>query len=68
MTNAKSLTEASRQGCCRASFRYIAAVNCLTKQELNVLILILGLLFTGWVVKAYRTAHPPAVTVQQPKP
>ena len=37
----------------------------LTKQEQLVLCLVLGLLLTGWVVKAYRTAHPP-VTMTQP--
>ena len=30
----------------------------LTKQEQLVLCFILGLLLTGWAVKAYRTAHP----------
>ena len=29
-----------------------------------VLCVILGLLLTGWAVKAYRTAHPPK-TVEQ---
>jgi hypothetical protein len=33
----------------------------LTKQEQMVLILVLGLLMTGWAVKAYRTAHPPTL-------
>jgi len=33
-------------------------VNRLTKQEQLVLVLFLGLLLTGWAVKAYRTAHP----------
>ena len=52
-----------------ASFiRYTAAVNCLTKQEVNVLILILGLLITGWAVRSYRAAHPPVVAAQQFKP
>jgi hypothetical protein len=32
----------------------------LTKQEQMVLCFILGLLLTGWAVKAYRTAHPAA--------
>jgi hypothetical protein len=37
-------------------------VNRLTKQEQLVLCIVLGLLLTGWAVKAYRTAHPPAET------
>ena len=32
----------------------------LTKQEQTVLIMLILLLVTGWAVKAYRTAHPPA--------
>jgi hypothetical protein len=32
----------------------------LTKQEQKVLCIILGLLLTGWAVKAWRVAHPPA--------
>jgi hypothetical protein len=32
----------------------------LTRQEQLVLCIVLGLLLTGWAVKAYRTAHPPA--------
>jgi hypothetical protein len=32
----------------------------LTKQEQMVVCIVLGLLLTGWAVKAYRTAHPPA--------
>jgi hypothetical protein len=39
-------------------FRYISAVNRLTKQEQLVLCVVLGLLLTGWAVKTYRTAHP----------
>jgi hypothetical protein len=31
----------------------------LTKQEQTVLIIVILLLLTGWVVRAYRTAHPP---------
>jgi len=46
---------------------YITTVNWLTKQEQLVLCLILGLLLTGWAVKAYRTAHP-ALAVQSAKP
>jgi hypothetical protein len=32
------------------------------------LIIVLGLLLTGWAVKTYRTAHPPQATVQEAKP
>jgi hypothetical protein len=32
------------------------------------LIIVLGLLLTGWAVKTYRTAHPPTTTVQEAKP
>jgi len=39
-------------------FGYIKRVNRLTKQELWVLCVVVGLLLTGWAVKAYRTAHP----------
>jgi hypothetical protein len=35
-------------------------MNRLTKQERLVLCILVGLLLTGWAVKAYRTAHPPA--------
>lgn len=35
-------------------------MNRLTRQEQIVLCVVLGLLLTGWAVKAYRTAHPPA--------
>jgi hypothetical protein len=40
--------------------RYIGGVNWLTKQEQMVLWLIVVLLLTGWAVKTWRTAHPPA--------
>jgi hypothetical protein len=54
-------------------------VKSLTKQEQLVLCIVLGLLLTGWAVKAYRTAHPvamkqsegappPAAATQQAKP
>jgi hypothetical protein len=42
-------------------------VNRLTKQEQLFLVIVLGLLLTGWAVKTYRTAHPPTVMVQQAK-
>jgi hypothetical protein len=39
---------------------YIASVKFLTKQEQMVLCLIFVLLLTGWGVKTWRAAHPPA--------
>jgi hypothetical protein len=56
------------QTCRFENKRYINAVNYLTKQEQMVLIIVLGLLFIGWTIKAYRTAHPSAVAVQPVKP
>jgi len=38
----------------------------LTRQELAVLTVVLGLLFTGWAVKVWRAAHPAPVTLPQP--
>jgi len=35
----------------------------LTKQEQLVLTVVLFLLLTGWAVKVYRTANPPAQPV-----
>jgi hypothetical protein len=44
-------------------------VKGLTKQEQMFLCIVLGLLLTGWAVKTWRTAHPPApVVIQQAKP
>jgi hypothetical protein len=69
-TNARN----ARQGqsywrTCRSTFfRYIISVNRLTKQEQLFLVIVLGLLLTGWMVKAYRTAHPPTRTIQEAKP
>ena len=58
-----------RRCCRRTFFRYIDGVNYLTKQEQLFLIVVLGLLLTGWAVKTYRTAHPPVtVAVQTTKP
>jgi hypothetical protein len=54
--------------CARDFFRYIISVNRLTKQEQLFLIIVLGLLLTGWAVKTYRTAHPPTATIQEAKP
>jgi len=51
-----------------AEDRYILFVNRLTRQEQLVLCIIVGLLLTGWAVKAYRTAHPPPQTIGQAKP
>jgi hypothetical protein len=44
-------------------------MNRLTKQEQLVLCVVIGLLLTGWAVKAYRTAHPapPAAANEQAK-
>jgi len=49
-------------------FHYIACVKRLTKQEQLVLCIVLGLLLTGWAVKTWRTAHPPAMATQQAGP
>ncbi|MGH7975378.1 MAG: hypothetical protein ACREC8_01815 [Limisphaerales bacterium] len=43
-------------------------MNRLTKQEQLFLVIVLGLLLTGWAVKAYRTAHPAAEAIQKAKP
>jgi len=43
-------------------------VNALTKQEQQVLCVVLGLLLLGWAVKTYRTAHPPVASVQVATP
>jgi hypothetical protein len=48
--------------------RYIARVKGLTKQEQLVLCIVLGLLLTGWAVKAYRAAHPATAMTQTAKP
>ena len=45
----------------------LVPVNRLTKQEQLVLCIVLGLLLTGWAVKAYRTAHPAAVPARSQK-
>jgi len=47
---------------------YIAGVNYLTRPEQMFLIVVLGLLLTGWAVKTYRAAHPPMAAVQPVKP
>jgi hypothetical protein len=46
----------------------LVAVIHLTKQEQWVLCLVAALLLTGWAVKAYRTAHPPAESSESAKP
>jgi hypothetical protein len=43
-------------------------MNRLTKKEQLVLCIVLGLLLTGWAVKAYRAAHPPTQTIEQAQP
>jgi hypothetical protein len=48
-------------------FNIFGPVNRLTKQEQLVLCIVLGLLLTGWAVKAYRTAHPPVAVIEQAK-
>ncbi len=47
---------------------YNAPMSRLTRQEQVVLCLMMGLLLTGWAVKAWRESHlPPAVvTVANP--
>jgi hypothetical protein len=52
----------------RAMPRYTVNVNRLTKQEQLVLCVVLGLLLTGWAIKSYRAAHPPAQRIQQARP
>jgi len=49
-------------------FCYDVRMIRLTKQEQLVLCLVLGLLLTGWVVRTYRTAHPPVTTAQSATP
>jgi hypothetical protein len=43
-------------------------VDKLTKQELLVLCLVLGMLLMGWAVKTYRTANPPDSIVHNNTP
>jgi hypothetical protein len=52
----------------KPSNHYIPSVNRLTKQEQLFLIIVLGLLLTGLMVKWYRTAHPPTTTTAQAAP
>jgi hypothetical protein len=40
----------------------------LTKQERLVICIVVGLLTTGWFVKYYRTAHPPAPAMRTATP
>jgi hypothetical protein len=51
----------------RAAAPYPWPMNRLTKQELLVLCVVLGLLLTGWAVKTYRTAHPTASAAETVK-
>ena len=46
----------------------LPCVRGLTKQEQMVLCIILGLLLTGWAVKSYRAAHPPAPAAEATQP
>jgi hypothetical protein len=50
----------------RRAFDQSGAVPYLTKQQQWVLCVVLGLLLLGWAVKAWRTAHPPLVSVPTP--
>jgi hypothetical protein len=50
-----------------APYATLLRVNRLTRQEQLVLCIIMGLLLTGWAVKAYRAAHPPAEAAQPVK-
>jgi hypothetical protein len=49
-------------------FLYLVHVNRLTKQEQLVLCIVLGLLLTGWAVKTFRAAHPPAAVTRVAAP
>ncbi len=40
----------------------------LTRQQRNVLLAVLFLMLTGWAVKSYRLAHPPAPTEAESRP
>mgnify|MGYP001554292861 FL=1 len=40
----------------------------LTRQEILFLCAVMGLLLTGWLVKCYRAANPPAAAAQTGKP
>jgi hypothetical protein len=57
-----------RRCCGRLIICYIKRVKSLTKQEQLFLCIVLGLLLTGWAVKTWRTAHPPAAATRQAKP
>jgi hypothetical protein len=46
----------------------IEAVNFLTKQQKQVLCCILFLLVTGWAVRTWRLAHPPAPVTASSSP
>jgi hypothetical protein len=36
-----------------------------SKQEQLLLCIVLGLLLSGWAVKAYRTAHPAVTAIER---
>ncbi|HAV62411.1 MAG TPA: hypothetical protein DCY13_08620 [Verrucomicrobiales bacterium] len=44
--------------CSGRAFSYFPAVLKLTRQERQVLTVILGLLLVGWAVRAWRLANP----------
>ena len=44
---------------------YIPRVSHLTREEQMFLCAVIGLFLVGLAVKAYRTAHPPAVVAQE---
>ena len=54
--------------CYSPEFRYIPAVNRLTRQEQVFLCIVLGLLLSGWAVKAYRAAPHGAQAAEPAKP
>jgi hypothetical protein len=47
---------------------YIAGMNWLTKSEQKVLLLVVGVMLTGWAIMAYRAAHSPTPVVQAAQP
>jgi hypothetical protein len=43
-------------------------VKWLTRQEVKVVCVVVGLLITGWLVKEYRAAHSPPQSVSKASP
>jgi hypothetical protein len=62
MAAIKLLQPSKSLPCARDFFRYLVTVNGLTKQERLFLIVLLGLLLTGWAVKTWR---PPVANAEQ---